>query len=124
MTARVWWAVTIDANDPRALAAFWSEVLGGDVAEPGPDRPGWLRLQPLGPARPPFINFQPVDEAKTGKVRLHLDVLVEDLDAAVTRVIALGGSDTGGREDLPRGRIAVVRDPEANEFCLLAPPPP
>ena len=116
-----WWAVTIDCNEPRRVADFWGTVLDCPVAEPGPDRPGWFRLQPLDP-HGPFMNFQPVDEPKAGKVRVHLDVLVGDLDAAVDRVVALGGADTGAREELPRGRIAVMRDPEGNEFCLLAPP--
>jgi predicted enzyme related to lactoylglutathione lyase len=117
----VWWAVTIDCNDPRRLAQFWSELLAAPVVEAGPDRPGWLRLQPLAP-QGPYINFQPVSEPKVGKVRLHLDVFVGDLDNGVERVLALGGADTGTREDLPRGRIAVMADPESNEFCLLAPP--
>lgn len=117
-----WWAITIDCNEPRTVAAFWSAVLDCEVIEPGPDRPGWLRLEPLGPGRPPFVNLQPVDDAKVGKVRLHLDVLVEDVDTGVDRIVELGGSDTGDREELPRGRIAVMRDPEGNEFCLLAPP--
>ena len=51
-----------------------------------------------------------------------LDVLVSDPDAGMRRVVELGGTDTGSREELPRGRIAVMRDPEGNEFCLLAPP--
>ena len=66
----------------------------------------------------PFINFHPVPEAKSGKARIHLDVLVGDLQAGLTRVKELGGSDTGMRETLPRGRIAVMRDPEGNEFWL------
>jgi predicted enzyme related to lactoylglutathione lyase len=70
------------------------------------------------------MNFQPVSEPKVGKVRIHVDVLVDDLDAAVARVVALGGADTSTREHLPRGRIAVMQDPEGNEFCLLAPPAP
>ena len=117
----VWWAITIDSDDPRPLAEFWSALLGTPIIDPGPDRPGWLRLQPLGSSGP-FINFQPVEEPKVGKTRLHLDVLVEDIDPAVTRVVSLGGTDTGARESLPRGRIAVMRDPGGNEFCLLAPP--
>jgi predicted enzyme related to lactoylglutathione lyase len=117
-----WWAITIDCVDPGTVAAFWSGIFDCSVVEPGPDRPSWLRLQPFGPDQPPFINLQPVDEPKVGKVRLHIDVLVQDIDAAVDRVVALGGSDTGGREQLPRGRIAVMCDPEGNEFCLLAPP--
>lgn len=118
-----WWAVTIDSVDTRRLAAFWSALLQTPVIEPGPDRLGWFRLQPRGPGGP-FINFQPVSEPTPGKVRLHLDVLVSDLDGGVARVADLGGADTGRRETLPRGRIAVMRDPEGNEFCLLAPPLP
>ena len=124
MTASVraaWWAVTVDCEDPRRVAEFWAALLDCPVLEVGADRPGWLRLQPLGPDGP-FLNLQPVDEPKVGKVRLHLDVLVDDPDAAVAQVVELGGSDTGVREALPRGRIAVMRDPEGNEFCLLSPP--
>jgi predicted enzyme related to lactoylglutathione lyase len=116
-----WWAVTIDSHDPALLAKFWSAILGSPIIEPGPDRQGWFRLQPFAPGGP-FINFQPVSEMKSGMARLHLDVLVADLDAAVARVIGLGGSDSGAREMLPRGRIAVMRDPDGNEFCLLAAP--
>jgi predicted enzyme related to lactoylglutathione lyase len=91
------------------------------MIDPGLDRPAWYRLQPLGPSGP-FMNFQPVNEPKYGKVRIHVDVLVADLQAAVDHVVALGGADTGAREELPRGRIAVMSDPEGNEFCLLAAP--
>lgn len=117
----VWWAVTIASTDPRRLASFWSALLGAVVTEVGADRPGWLRLRPLAP-HGPFINFQPVPEANSGKARIHLDILVGDLQAGLARVIELGGSDTGRRDTLPRGRIAVMRDPEGNEFCLLAGP--
>jgi predicted enzyme related to lactoylglutathione lyase len=116
-----WWAVTVDCNDPQRVADFWAAVLGTDVLEVGPDRPGWLRLQPLGSSGP-FLNFQPVEEPRVGKVRIHLDVLVDDFEAGVERVVSLGGSDTGAREELPRGWIAVMTDPEGNDFCVLAAP--
>ena len=117
----VWWAVTIDCIDPARVAAFWAHLFGVPVDEVGPDRPGWRRIEPLG-ARGPFLNFQPVDEPKVGKARIHVDVGVTDLDQAAARVVELGGTDTGSREVLPRGSIAVVCDPEGNELCLLAPP--
>ena len=117
----VWWAVTVDCNEPRRVVDFWSALLDRAVIEPGADRPGWFRLQPLGSGGP-FMKFQPVKQPKVGKVRIHVDVLVDDLDAEVGRVVALGGTDTGTREELPRGRIAVMHDPEGNEFCLLGPP--
>lgn len=116
-----WWAVTVDSTDPRPLATFWSALLGCPVIEPGPDREGWFRIRPRGEPGP-SINFQPVPEPKPGKARLHLDVLVQDLDAGVARAVALGARDTGARQALPRGRIAVLQDPEGHEFCLLAPP--
>lgn len=118
-----WWAITIDCRDTRRVAEFWSAVLNCSVIQPGPDRPGWLRLEPRG-SEGPFITFQPVPELKDGKVRIHVDVLVADMAGAVDHVISLGGTDTGAREQLPRGRIAVMCDPEGNEFCLLAPPSP
>ncbi len=111
----------MDCNEPRQVVDFWSAVLDCVVIEPGGDRSGWFRLQPLGSSGP-YMNFQPVTEPKIGKLRIHVDVLVDDLDATVDRVVALGGSDTGTREELPRGRIAVMQDPEGNEFCLLASP--
>jgi predicted enzyme related to lactoylglutathione lyase len=116
-----WWAITIDCNNPRKVADFWSAVFGTPVIEAGTDRRNWFRLQPLAPAGP-FINFQPVEEPKVGKARLHLDLLVNDIGSAVERIVELGGTDTGARQELRRGSIAVLRDPEGNEFCLLAPP--
>lgn len=116
-----WWAVTVDCNEPRRVVDFWSALLDSAVIEPGADRSGWFRLQPHGSGGP-FMNFQPVKEPKVAKARIHVDVLVDDLDAAVDRVVALGGAETGMRDELPRGRIAIMQDPEGNEFCLLAPP--
>lgn len=117
----IWWAVTVDCKDTGRVAEFWAALLDTDAIELGADRPGWRRLQPGGSGRP-FINFQPVTERKVGKLRIHLDVLVDDLEAGVALVVGLGGADTGSREQLSRGQIAVVQDPEGNEFCVLAPP--
>ena len=62
------------------------------------------------------------ERAKVGKVCIHLDLLVDDIEAAVDHLVALGGTDIGARQELPRGRVAVMHDPEGDEFCLLAPP--
>lgn len=111
-------ARTYGKSDPiDALAVARAALREPDL----PVRANWLGLQPLAP-RGPLMNFQPVKEAKAGKGRLHLDVLVGDLDAGVERVRQLGGTDTGAREELPRGRIAVTVDPAGNEFCLIAAP--
>jgi hypothetical protein len=38
------------------------------------------------------MNFQPDDEPKAGTASTQVDVLVEDLDAGVERVVELGGN--------------------------------
>ena len=80
--------------------------------------PGWLRLA-ASTAGAPMLNFQPVPEPKRGKTRVHLDLLTEDLDAATSRVIELGGGPTGERHSYDEGTVAVFTDPEGLEFCIV-----
>ncbi len=68
------------------------------------------------------MTFQPVPEEKSGKTRVHLDVWVDDLDAAFSLVAQLDGSDTGDRHDYEDGTVVVMADPEGNEFCLVGGP--
>ena len=60
-----------------------------------------------------------MSEPKDGKVRIHLDVTVEDIDEAVEGVVALGGRSTGERYEHDEGVVAVMADPEDHEFCLV-----
>ena len=112
--------VTPPARDHNRLCegaqvgAFWSALLGGELHEP---MPGWLRLGPSIEGRP-LLNFQPVPEPKKGKSRVHLDLLTDDLDAAIARFVALGGSETGERHDYDEGTVVVLTDPEGTEFCV------
>jgi predicted enzyme related to lactoylglutathione lyase len=55
-----------------------------------------------------------------GKARIHLDIVVADLQAATRRALALGASIA---EDLAsEDPWLVMRDPEGNEFCLIPTP--
>jgi len=113
--ANVWSGVTIDCLDPQRVARFWSTLLGREL---GPSQEGWVYLGRRGDAQPRLV-FQPVPEPPTGKVRIHLDVSVDDIDEAVAAVIALGGRATGERHDHDEGVVVVVADPEGHEFCLV-----
>ncbi len=106
--------ITVDCVDPRLLADFWSALLDREVTVP---LPGWLRIGRRGGSEP-VINFQPVPEPKHDKVRIHLDLVVEDIDEGVAAVIGLGGGSTGERHDYDEGVVLVMADPEGNEFCL------
>lgn len=111
----VWSAVTIDCLDPVRVGAFWGALLD---RESGPSQDGWMYLGRRGDIQPRLV-FQPVPEVKQGKVRIHLDVAVEDIAEAVDLVLALGGRDIGERHDYDEGVVVVVADPEGHEFCLV-----
>jgi predicted enzyme related to lactoylglutathione lyase len=110
--------VTIDSRDTKRVAEFWAGLL--DLSSRAHDN-GWFQL---GPAMSggPVINIQPVPEEKIGKARVHLDVWVDDLDAAISLVEQLGGTHTGEVHTYPDGTDVVMADPEGTEFCLVALP--
>jgi predicted enzyme related to lactoylglutathione lyase len=110
----VWSGVTIDCVDPERVARFWSALLG---RERGPSQEGWVYLGRRGDAQPRLV-FQPVPEPRTGKVRTHLDITVEDIDEAMRLVADLGGRFTGERHEYDEGVVVVMADPEDHEFCL------
>ena len=113
--ANLWSSVTIDCLDPERVAKFWSVLLG---REPGPSEAGWVYLGNREDSLPRLV-FQPVKEPKVGKVRIHLDVEVEDIDDGIEQVTSLGGRFTGERHDYNEGVVVVMADPEGNEFCLV-----
>jgi Glyoxalase-like domain len=71
--------VTFDCVDPQRVARFWSALLG---REPEASQDDWVYLGHRGDPEPRLV-FQPVPEPKVGKVRIHLDVTVDDVDEAI-----------------------------------------
>jgi hypothetical protein len=110
-----WAGVTIDCLDVELVARFWSALLDRPA---GPSEPGWVYLGDPGDALPRLV-FQPVTEPKQGKTRVHLDIAVDDIDAGIAQVVALGGDSTGERHEYDEGVVVVMTDPEGHEFCLV-----
>ncbi|MBA0049083.1 VOC family protein [Mycobacteroides sp. LB1] len=117
MTNR-WFGLTIDCADPARLSLFWSALLDLPPSAEHGDDPGWATLGTRNGDQP-RITFQRVSEAKTSKVRLHLDVEVDDIEVARAHVEGLGGSWSGDRHDYDEGVVLVMLDPEGHEFCLV-----
>lgn len=107
--------VVIDCADPAVLAAFWARVLGGEPVERDP---AWWYIRPPGWTQ---LAFQKVPEAKSVKNRLHLDVLVEDIDDAAARAEEWGARRRGGVHRGDAGSFQVLLDPEGNEWCVVKP---
>ena len=114
--------INIDCADPPALARFWAEVLGATGVR-GSGDPYCDLVWPPGSSHPP-VNFQLVPEPKAAKNRLHLDLYVDDPEAEIDRIAALGATRVGGR--VAGGDACawwqVMTDPEGNEFCICAGP--
>jgi hypothetical protein len=104
--------VCIDCNDPGPLAAWWQDLIGGELSV---DDDGDVHLD--GGSVP--LLFVRVPEEKQLKNRLHLDLRVEDFEAALDKARGLGAQPAD--DIFVSGRWRVFRDPEGNEFCIIRP---
>lgn len=112
-----WTAITIDCGDPTRLATFWSELLDRPITSEHADV-GWATVGSRQDLQP-RLTFQAVPEPNRGKVRLHLDVQVDDIEIGRARVQSIGGEWSGERRDYDEGVVLLMRDPEGHEFCLV-----
>lgn len=103
----------IDVSDLGRAEVFYSELLGVKRAEANDQ---YLNFEAL-PGNL-TIYLQKVPEGKTSKTRMHIDVVVEDMERALERVDALGGRRLGSFLEDGEG-WTVVADPDGNELCLL-----
>ena len=110
---------TFDCGDPEALAKFWAELLGYDIAESSPE--GALIVADTDGGF--WIWFQKVPEGKRSKNRFHLDLRTDDLEREVARAESMGAT-TVARHGHDAWVWRVMQDPEGNEFCLGTAAPP
>ena len=116
MPAKVGYLV-IDAADPAALARFWCDLLAVTVdTEIGEGE--FLVLSPTEDGL--TVGFQRVADAKLGKNRVHLDLVVDDLDQATAEIEDLGGRwlEPGNTRELEGFQWRCMADPEGNEFDI------
>jgi predicted enzyme related to lactoylglutathione lyase len=109
--------VTLDCKNLEELAWFWQAVLG---CEARPTVPGeYVSLtSPQGFT----LTLQAVPEPKTAKNRMHLDLLVSDVDATAAQFQSFGATFVSDLMERYGTRWYVMADPEGNEFCLAAHP--
>jgi hypothetical protein len=109
-------AIAIDCADAPALARFWADVLGRQVAE---DFTSEHAVLLPGDASGLRITFNKVPEPKTVKNRLHLDVVSDTFDAETERLLSLGAQRL---HDVQRDKFrwTTFADIEGNEFDLIA----
>ena len=115
-------ATVLDTADPKGLALFYQRLLGWEI---GSDEPDWVTLRPQD--RGAGLSFQletghvpPVWPAGPGdpRMQLHLDIEVDDLDAAVALAVEAGATVA---EFQPQDGVRVCLDPAGHPFCLFPP---
>jgi predicted enzyme related to lactoylglutathione lyase len=107
--------LVLDCAEPTVLAAFWRAALG--YREYYSD-PKLVVLVPHGGTASPLL-LQGVPEPKAGKNRMHLDIIVDDVEAEVRRLQALGAHRVDdGVQSYGGTQWVRMSDPEQNEFCV------
>ena len=113
-------ASVLGSPNPRALADFYERLLGWTLIDVDPT---WVTLRPPGGAT--GLSFQleeefvaPVWPATPGDPQMtaHLDIAVDDLDAAVNWALHAGASLAAFQ---PQDGVRVMLDPAGHPFCLF-----
>jgi catechol 2,3-dioxygenase-like lactoylglutathione lyase family enzyme len=106
--------IAIDAPDAVALARFYAALLGAEVGYEGPEgalvtgESGSVMFQQVSDYNPPRWPDPAYPQ------QAHLDIAVDDLDAAEARALELGAAQLEGGGDTFR----VFADPAGHPFCL------
>jgi hypothetical protein len=106
------------SDGSQACGYFWSQALGWPLVW---DQDEETAIQsPLGGSKITWGG--PPLEPKTGKYRLHFDLVPPpdgDQQAEVDRLLALGATHI----DIGQGQVSwvVMADPDGHEFCVLTP---
>lgn len=104
---------TLDCSDLARVASFWEAAAGFVVGAVIEGRYAALTRNGI------TLTLQHVPEPKIVKNRMHLDLLVDDLDLEVRRLESLGATrvEPDARNEFGQTWY-VLADPEGNEFCL------
>lgn len=110
--------IVLDCPDAAALATFYATMLDWKIDDADGD---WVDIRAdYGQC----ISFQKVDEKEyaapdwPGQERpqqMHIDVIVDDLDAGEDAVLALGATKHSHQ---PGTTFRVFLDPAGHPFCL------
>ncbi|MFC7374752.1 MULTISPECIES: VOC family protein [unclassified Brachybacterium] len=106
--------ITLDAAETQPIAQFWSAVLGWPIVHLSEQ---YAML--TGPSHALGIgaipDYQRPSWPDDGRKQFHLDLAVEDLDAAAARCVELGAERPSQQ---PGETWIVLRDPAGHAFCL------
>lgn len=127
--------ITFACAEPVRVAEFWAAAVGYVPVDVPParladieaayasgdlDPDGWAVLQhPDGVG--PRLLFHRRPKSSTEHIPIHLDLTVDDREAEVERLVALGATVVETKTWMMGSSLetwTVMRDPEGNGFCV------
>lgn len=117
--------VNIDVDDLAAGERFYVAAFGlrpgrrfeGAVELMGAEAPLYLLEKNAGSA--PSTGTPQLRDYRRHWTPVHLDFVVDDIDAAVTRALAAGATQEQPVATRNWGRLALMADPFGHGFCLV-----
>lgn len=108
-------AVTLNAPDPLALASFYAVIMDGEAKGSAQwatvnGSHGRIDFQRVADFRPPDWPDGTIP------MQMHLDFLVDDLEATEARVLSAGGTRFAFQPN--SDHCLVYADPVGHPFCL------
>lgn len=110
--------IVLDTREPRRLARFYADLIGAKVVT---EEDRWVTIED-GDGRRLSFQYSPEHQPPTfpdtaGSQQSHVDVRVDDVDAAERQVLDLGATRVpDATED---NNFRVFRDPAGHPFCLV-----
>jgi hypothetical protein len=112
--------VVLDTPQPQELAAFYHRLTGWPITA---DDPTWCKLVPEGGGTGISIQLEPEhvrpswpSDTAHQQMQLHLDLRVDDLDAAAAHAAAAGARLADFQ---PQDDVRVFLDPVGHPFCVF-----
>jgi predicted enzyme related to lactoylglutathione lyase len=101
-------AIQVPVPDLEAGLAFYRDALGHELR--------WRSDEAAGLGVPDAATELVLE---TRRRQFEPNLLVDDVESAVARFVEAGGTVASEPEEIPVGRVAVVRDPFGNHLVLL-----
>lgn len=107
-------STVINCADIETMTAFWTAALGLAADRRDPDDDFRVLRGPHG-----SLSLQLARTPVSARDQMHLDLHAHDKAGETARLVALGATWVRHSGD-PDDDYDVLRDPEGNEFCILA----
>lgn len=109
-------SVSLDCADAKVLASFWAELLGGTIAYTSDDFVA-VRLDGAWISTVRVDGYEPPQWPQGSPPKqIHLDLAVDDLDAAERDAVRIGAVKVQEQSAPEHWRVFV--DPAGHPFCL------